>query len=105
MMRAVAVAAIALLCSAAVFGQSREAVRHHYAMEDSLTGAHVGEMTAIVRGQVVQNGAFDVLFSANGVDGIYSHRTLAPSVFVDGYALRESGERLEIERSLVQAGN
>lgn len=74
-------------------------------MEDSLTGARLGEMTVIVRDQVYRNGAFDVLFSANGVDGIYSHRTLAPAVFTDGYALRESGELLEIERSLVQSGD
>jgi len=100
-MRRAAVAMIALLCSAAVFGQSAEEVRHHQAMGDSLTGARIGEMTVILRGQVYANGHIDVLFSANGVDGVYSHRTLAPAVFVDGYALRESGEILEIERSFV----
>ena len=97
----VAVAGIALLCAAAVFAQSGEEVRHHQAMDDSLTGAPIGEMTVIVRDQVYRNGAIDVLFSAYGVDGVYSHRTLAPAVVIDRYALRESGETLEIERSLV----
>src|SRR4051794_20156040 len=100
-MRRVTVAAIALLCSAAVFAQSPEEVRHHQVMEDSLTGARIGELTVILRGQVYLNGHVDVLFSVNGVDGVYFHRTLAPAVFIDGYALRESGEILEIERSLV----
>jgi hypothetical protein len=102
MMRRVAVAGIALLCSAAVFAQSREAVRHHHAMDDSLTGARISEMTVVLRDQVYLNGAVDVLFSANGVDCVYSHRTLAPAVAIDRYALRESGEALEIERSFVQ---
>jgi hypothetical protein len=101
MMRRVVVAGIALLCSAAVFAQSPEAVRHHQAMDDSLTGARIGEMTVVIRDQVYRNGAFDVLFSAYGVDGVYSHRTLAPAVVIDRYALRESGEILEVERSLV----
>src|SRR5690242_13008705 len=76
-MRRVALAGIALLCSTAVFAQSGEEVRHHQAMDDALTGARVGEMTVIVRDQVYKNGAIDVLFSANGVDGVYVHRTLA----------------------------
>src|SRR6476661_1508388 len=99
-MRRVAVAGIALLCSAAVFAQSGDEVRHHQAMEDSLTGAHIGEMTVIILNQVYKNGAIDVLFSANGVEGVYSHRTLAPAVVLDRYALQESSETLEIERSL-----
>jgi hypothetical protein len=101
MMRPIAVAGIALLCSAAVFAQSREAVRHHHAMDDSLTGARIGEMTVVVRDDVYLRGAVDVLFSANGVDGVYSVRTLDPAVVIDRYGLRESGEVLEIERSLV----
>lgn len=104
-MRRAAVAGIALLCSAAVFAQSGDEVRHHQAMDDSLTGARIGEMTVIVRNQVYKNGSFDVLFSANGVDGVYSHRTLAPAVVLDRYALRESGETLEIERSIVLPGD
>src|SRR5204862_452472 len=90
-MRPVALAGIALLCSEAVFAQSREEVRHHHAIDDSLTGARIGEMTVIVRDQVYRNGAIDVLFAANGVGGFYTHRTLDPAVVVDRYALRETG--------------
>lgn len=100
-MRRLFVAGIALLCSAALFAQNGEAVRHHQEMVDSLTRAHIGEMTVVVRDQVYKNGSVDVFFSANGVDGIYSHHSIAPAVVVDQYALRESGETLAIERSLV----
>ena len=47
--RRVAVAGIAFLCSAAVFAQSREEVRHHQAMDDSLTGARIGETIAVIQ--------------------------------------------------------
>lgn len=70
-------------------------------MDDSLTGARIGEMTVVVRDQVYRNGSIDVLFTTNGVDGVYSHRTIAPTVVIDQYALRESGETLAIESSLV----
>lgn len=99
-MRSVAAAGIALLAQRPSLRRAgkRFAI---IMMEDSLTGAVIGEMTVIVRDQVDRNGAFDVFFSANGVDCIYSHRALTPAVFIDGYALRQSGEILEIERSLV----
>jgi len=81
--------------------QSPQEVRHHQAIDDSLTGAHIGEMTVVVRDQVYRNGSIDVFFSTNGEDAVYFHRTIAPAVVVDKYALRESSGILEIESSLV----
>jgi len=99
------VAGLLLLSSIAVSAESPREVRNHQAMEDSLTGARIGEATVIVRDQVYMGGSIDLLLSVNGVDAVFSHRTITVDVVTDQYTLRENGETLLIERTIIRPGD